>query len=615
MEHASRDRFALVLISALIAGCVPSPRGRCGADADCAGGAAGSFCAEGICQGPPRVTLLEVPRDVFGRAATATVRARVERAHGVATARLALGAGSVAGVAEAQGSFRFEVPLSLAAPGVEGAVPISVTAMDDLGHAASAQDVLSVDDRAPRLSIDPVSIPAVAVVRGTVVAVRVTAQDLSAVTVTSPAGPAARQADGSFVIQVDTSRAAAAAALAEIDINGTDAVGNRSTIHASIPITRLRWMASAGSSTIVGLALSDGRVLTTSGSADAYSSQRATGSSVMLNLGRAAIGDLTTDGANIISTRVDNLICRVALDGSTHACCDPLATLRAGPALLGANIIFAASGTSGGGGRLYALTDQSNCNYNATGAPQIDYDFSAPAIGTDGNIYIGGYNSVVVAHFDGIGWDMPNPTAAPARYRGSPALRPPLPTGEQPAIFSRTGGALDSFLFPKDPLHNAPPAPQTFTVAAPTAVLTAPALAEDGTLVVGTQDHTVVALNPDGSQRWSARTSALPSSAPTHGAGGVVYIGEDDGTLLALSILDGSTLWTFPAGAAIRTPPAPGCDRTLYFGTDAGTVFALALDENQNGLANSSWPRTGHDVRGTGDARRPLRSATGACLE
>ena len=601
-------------LALLLPGCLLQPRGQCALDADCAGGAAGAFCAEGVCQGPPRVTLVEVPRAALGRAATATVRARVDRARGAVTATLTLGAGSVSGAAEAAGVFRFEVPLSLAPAGVEGAVAIAVSATDALGHGGTAQDVLSVDDRAPRLSLDAASLPAAAVVRGAVVALRVTAVDLSPVTVSTPEGAGVQQADGSFVIQADTSRAPAAAEAADIAVTGTDMAGNQAAIHATIPITRLRWVAR-GTANIVGIALTVDRALATGGDATALSLARINGTPAVLSLGQAALGDLATDGTYLISARVDNDICRISLDGTTRTCCGPFGTLRAGPALFGDVVLLASSGTTGTGGRIFAFTDFATCNKSPTQTPLIDFDFSSPSIAADGTIYTGAANAVTAARFDGLSWSTLKSTPAPDRYRGSPALRAPLPTGEQPLVLARVAGALDSFLFPPDPIGSSPPSPTTAVVARASTIITAPTLAEDGTLVVGTQDHTVVALNPDGSQRWLVHTTGDPSAAPTQGAGGVVYVGEDDGTLAALSLADGSTLWSFQAGAAIRTPPAPGCDRTLYFGTDAGAVFALSLDASQSGLANSSWPRAGHDVRGTGDARRKLRSAAGACLE
>ena len=66
------------------------------------------------------------------------------------------------------------------------------------------------------------------------------------------------------------------------------------------------------------------------------------------------------------------------------------------------------------------------------------------------------------------------------------------------------------------------------------------------------------------------------------------------------------------AGVPVRGPLAPGCDGVLYAATD-GAIVALVID--QPGLADSDWPKAAHDVRGTGDARRPLKSPTGGCLE
>jgi hypothetical protein len=51
----------------------------------------------------------------------------------------------------------------------------------------------------------------------------------------------------------------------------------------------------------------------------------------------------------------------------------------------------------------------------------------------------------------------------------------------------------------------------------------------------------------------------------------------------------------------------------VLYAASGGTVTALVIDAA--GLADSPWPKAGRDVRGTSDARRPLRSATGACLE
>ena len=57
---------------ALVCACLSDPRGECARDADCASGAPGSFCAEGICQGPPRGTLEAVADRPFARSESLT---------------------------------------------------------------------------------------------------------------------------------------------------------------------------------------------------------------------------------------------------------------------------------------------------------------------------------------------------------------------------------------------------------------------------------------------------------------------------------------------------------------------------------------------------------------
>jgi hypothetical protein len=130
--------------------------------------------------------------------------------------------------------------------------------------------------------------------------------------------------------------------------------------------------------------------------------------------------------------------------------------------------------------------------------------------------------------------------------------------------------------------------------------------------VVATEDRHLIALRPDNTVRWSILLPNQATAPPSHGAGDLVYVGTLAGDILAFRLADGATAWSYFAGSPIRGPLAPGCDGFLYAATDAGIV-ALALDAN--GLADSPWPRAAHDVRGTGDARRPLRSSTGGCLE
>jgi outer membrane protein assembly factor BamB len=141
---------------------------------------------------------------------------------------------------------------------------------------------------------------------------------------------------------------------------------------------------------------------------------------------------------------------------------------------------------------------------------------------------------------------------------------------------------------------------------------TPPTIAEDGTITVGSDDGHVAAISPTGSVLWRSSVGGNVAAPPTHGTGGIVYVGTSTG-ITALRLQDGATLWTFTTSAPVKTPPALGCDGVLYFGDDSGAVTALQTDSTA--LADSPWPRGGHDVHGTGDARHLVRTPEGACVE
>lgn len=606
-----RAAALLALVAGALAACLPVQRGQCATDSDCAGGFAGSFCADGLCRGPPRVTVDSVPA-VASRRASVTVRAHVDRGHGAMSAQLALGSGTVAGAQETAGVFRFEVPLSLAPAGVEGPVAFAISATDDLGHTGRAEGSLTVDDRAPRLTVDAASVPAAPVLRGTLVTLRLTAADLTAVTLAASPGTVTALPQGAFEVKVDTAQAAPQAGRAQVAITATDAVGNAATAEISFPLTRLKWIARY-MGIPVGLALTHSSVMITGSGFDALIADRQTGASRTISLGQSAVGDAITDDTNLISARADNRVCKIALDGTQVWCCDGVGALSAGPALYGKRTLVAGGGNSTAGSqRLVSLPETPGCNAIPS-ETLTDFGRASPSIAIDGTIYTGAVQGIVAARLDDVGvWLRPRPSPAQGRYLGAPALYAPDPSGAQRMLLSQPTGIVDLYSYPASNTAD-PQLVWSAQIGSPGTPVTTATLSEDGIAVVGSDDRHVVALNPDGTQRWSTRLADSPSAPPTQGAGGVVYVGSNDGTLTALSVASGAVLWTYAAGTAIRTPPAAGCDGTLYFATQEGLVFALATDTV--GLAASGWPRAGHDVRGTADARRPLRSASGGCLE
>lgn len=105
-----------------------------------------------------------------------------------------------------------------------------------------------------------------------------------------------------------------------------------------------------------------------------------------------------------------------------------------------------------------------------------------------------------------------------------------------------------------------------------------PAIADDGTIYIGSYDNKIYALNPDGTLKWSYTTGARINTSPAIGADGTIYCGSDDDSMHALNP-DGSLKWSFPTGSNIvYSTPAIASDGTIYFGSDDDKLYALNSD-------------------------------------
>ncbi|HYK83867.1 MAG TPA: PQQ-binding-like beta-propeller repeat protein [Ktedonobacteraceae bacterium] len=96
--------------------------------------------------------------------------------------------------------------------------------------------------------------------------------------------------------------------------------------------------------------------------------------------------------------------------------------------------------------------------------------------------------------------------------------------------------------------------------------------------VVGYYPTTVQALDATtGAMKWSINVAnyAGSSSAPAV-ANGVVYVGFDNGLILALDATNGTTLWHYTAGSYVRSSPTI-VNGALYIGSDGGNLYAFHL--------------------------------------
>jgi outer membrane protein assembly factor BamB len=186
---------------------------------------------------------------------------------------------------------------------------------------------------------------------------------------------------------------------------------------------------------------------------------------------------------------------------------------------------------------------------------------STPAIGADGTIYFGSFDSCVYAlRPDGsLAWSY--------RTDGSVFSSPTI--GSDGTIYV---GSWDGYLYA---LGSGGALRWRFSTAGYVDAI--PALGTDGTVYFGSCDSYFYALNPDGSQKWRFRTGDRVKSSAAIGSDGTIYVGSHDRHLYAFNP-DGTEQWSYPVPSAVCSSPALGFDGTIHFGSDGGHVTALHPD-------------------------------------
>lgn len=88
---------------------------------------------------------------------------------------------------------------------------------------------------------------------------------------------------------------------------------------------------------------------------------------------------------------------------------------------------------------------------------------------------------------------------------------------------------------------------------------------------------------------WSTLTAARPVTSPVIGGGGtVLYVGTEDGTLLALDAGDGHELWRADLGAAPSADPALA-DGRLYVPLTDGELAVVPADGCGHAECGAAW--------------------------
>jgi outer membrane protein assembly factor BamB len=107
-------------------------------------------------------------------------------------------------------------------------------------------------------------------------------------------------------------------------------------------------------------------------------------------------------------------------------------------------------------------------------------------------------------------------------------------------------------------------------------IYSSPAIADDGTIYVGTMSsgNFIVAVNPNGTIKWSYKTGDSITSDPAIADDGTVYIGSQDDYLYAMWP-NGTLRWRFGTGSMIMGPPSIADDGTIYIASWDDYLYAL----------------------------------------
>ncbi len=134
-----------------------------------------------------------------------------------------------------------------------------------------------------------------------------------------------------------------------------------------------------------------------------------------------------------------------------------------------------------------------------------------------------------------------------------------------------------------------------------------PVIEKDGSIYFGSRgsDRKLYAINPDGTLKWSYQMDgSIWSSSPAIAEDGTIYVGSFDTGLYAF-YSNGTLKWRYGTGDSITSSPAIANDGTIYFGTmwgdgSGGKIYAINPDgtkkwEYKTGYHIVSDPAIGDD--------------------
>lgn len=215
-------------------------------------------------------------------------------------------------------------------------------------------------------------------------------------------------------------------------------------------------------------------------------------------------------------------------------------------------------------GLLYSFNRAGGTNWLIHTAGQI---FSSPALAADGTVYVTSVsnhiNQLYSIHPDGsTNWIFKMGPVAFAQQNSAQFSSPAI--GPDGSIYI---GSMDTNVYSisRDGTTN-------WLFRLGNVTYGSPSVGSDGTIYIGSDDFRLHAIAPDGHQRWSFGSGSYVESSPAVGSDGTIYFGSLDGNTYALTPA-GSVLWMVTGFSA---SPALGANGTVYLaGHDFGILRAF----------------------------------------
>ena len=211
-------------------------------------------------------------------------------------------------------------------------------------------------------------------------------------------------------------------------------------------------------------------------------------------------------------------------------------------------------------------------------------DFSSPAIGSDGTVYVGSADDYLYA--------INNNGTLKWRYKTNGPIESSPAIGSDGTVYV---GSDDDYLYAINSNGTLKWSYNTNSL-----IESSPAIGSDGTVYVGSDNDYLYAINSNGTLKWSYKTNGEIDSSPAIGSDGTVYVGSWDDYLYAINS-NGTLKWSYATGWIISSSPAIGSDGTVYVGSYDDNLYAINTDGTlkwsykTGGSIISSSPAIGSD--------------------